>query len=104
MTIPNGVTIRKSDEPKPYRSGPRNLLEHAAQIDDVGVAARMIQDALEITEERLAGIQLDPARRWARLPVDERLRQIGRWLTAECYQCMDLVECSSPKQTVDTND
>lgn len=102
--IPDGVTVRKAGEDKPARSGPRNLLERAAQLDSVDQAALLIQTALGITTGDLAGLHLDEPRRWRRIDPATRLRQLAAWLRAECFECMDLVETSAPMQTVRTND
>lgn len=103
-SIPYGVTIRKAYDEKPARSGPRNLLERAAQLDSVDQAAKLLQDALGITTGDLAGLHLDEQRRWGRIDPATRLSQLATWLRAECFECMDLIEITAPMQTVRTND
>lgn len=102
--IPQGVTVRKAGEAKAAHVGPRNLLEQAAQLDNVDQAALLIQTALGIKSGDLAGLHLDEQRRWRRIDPATRLMQIAAWLRSECFECMDLVQTSAPMQTVRTND
>jgi hypothetical protein len=100
-----GVTVHKStgrlfvatgeDEIVPLvrRTAPvRNIIEAAARCDDLFLAMRTISDALELERLRLAEANLSNAARWRRLPHSARLKEIAGWLTAECFELMDLIE------------
>ena len=99
-----GYTVRRAGEPAPNVTRPRNLLERAAMTDDVEEAARMIKSALGITNGDLAFVNLDANWLWSRKSSWSRLEQIGNWLRAECFECMDLVEADTPMSVVGTND
>lgn len=94
MTTPKGVTVRKMGDPLPPGRRPRNLLEAAALEPDVTVARAMICTALRLPiDSSLAAIHLSEDYRWRRVEPWTRLIEIANWLKAECYECMDLVQC-----------
>lgn len=96
MTIPYGVTVRKTTDPIPSGPRPRNLLEAAANEPDREKAKAIICTALGISpDSSLAAIHLTWPERWAKFDPSGRLVEIGNWLRAECYECMDLVQCGA---------
>lgn len=98
--LPHGVTARPMGE-RPAVTKPRNLLEQAAMCDDRAWAASLIATALGITHHHVVDATLcgewpDPAAYWRRLPVEARLKEIGRWLYAEAFELMDHVRVDLP--------
>lgn len=87
-----GVSIRPLGSPDLPPRPPRNFIETAAREDDITDAISTIAAALIITDFRIARANLSEAARWRRLPVPARLAEIAGWLTAECFDLMDLVE------------
>ena len=82
----------------------RNLLERAAMMDSVDAAAKLIQDALGITDGLNVDDYLTWPARWAKLAPWKRLDMIGNWLRAEALQCIDMVEGDRPSDRGLTND
>jgi hypothetical protein len=91
-------------EPFVPKVEPQNLLERAAMMDSVDAAAKLIQDALGITDGGLAGDYLTWPERWAKLAPWKRLDMIGNWLRGEALQCIDMVEGEHPSDRGLTND
>ena len=105
----SGLAVRVYDSihsVPPIKGAPRNILEEAARTDDLSVAMRIVSDALELETLRLAEANLSEERRWRRLPVDARLKEIAGWMVAECHEVMDLVDITgkTPMDLVQTND
>ena len=93
VPLPAGVTVHASLDDVVPHSSPRNLLERAAMERDRDAAMRMIAQALEIElPSNLAEINLTWASRWARMEPWGRLAEIGNWLKAEAYECIDFVQ------------
>lgn len=69
-----------------------NLLRKAAENPDVDVAAKLVRDALGITDSETAARLLPTAYRWRAFSVEGRLSELASWLHAECFEQMDLVE------------
>jgi len=91
--LPLGVTVRKPGEPLPAGERPRNLLESAAMCDDLARVKGSLCEALWLsTDSKVAAANLSDPERWAKLSPPMRLMELGRWLNAECYEVMDLVE------------
>ena len=98
------IAPTNSEEPFIAATEPQNLLERAAMMDSVDAAAKLIQDALGITDGSLAGDCLTWPERWAKLAPWKRLDMIGNWLRAEAMQCIDMVPGEYPQDRRLTND
>lgn len=87
-----GVHVHSAHSDVQPSTTPRNVLEQAAMCDDVADACGLIAVTLKIHSNALALANLSENRRWARLTIDARLKEIAGWLTAECFELMDLIE------------
>lgn len=94
ITIPKGVTVRKPGDPEfDSIKRPRNALERAAMCDDLTTVKVIFSELLGISpDSKLAAIYLSEPDRWKRSPPWARLEEIAKWLKAECFELMDLVE------------
>ena len=74
---------------QPSRHG-RNLLELAALCPDRDWAASLICVCLKINERKtLARAELPEPDEWKAMPREQRLVEIGKWVTSECFALMD---------------
>lgn len=89
MAIPEGVTVRQPGEPVLRKP---NQLDAAAACDRLADAKAIIAGALGLDpNSKVAQVTLADPDRWARLSPTTRLSQIGDWLRAEAFECMDFV-------------
>lgn len=91
-----GVTVRQIGDERPPVLRPRNLIEAAAMVQDRDAAASLLIHALGIKDTGVCVANLSDPLRWARIPVEARLDEIGHWLRAECFEAMDLCEFDKP--------
>lgn len=103
MTHLPGVTVYKSHQDVP-RGPARNILELAAQTDDLELAINLVAGALCITDLTRARANLPDQRRWAYVLSSDRLKALSAWMQAECSELRNHVEFTSPMALVGTND
>lgn len=93
--VPKGVTVRQIGDPEPANHKP-NLLERAAMCDSRDVAASALLTALQIDHDHVCTANLSDPDRWRQMPVEARLHELGSWMMAEAFECMDLVAFDKP--------